>query len=118
MTPLQIATTKQVLSLVGRTRQSVPFFYCAGGASGLPLLLADASAVPADQVRSAILTAQRKVFLRGRVERADGALLFRVQQSGGAEQLVADLGGALDEMIPGLRFSRVDLLVEEDDGEE
>ena len=64
MTPLQIATTKQVLSLVGRTRPSVPFFYCAGGANGLPLLLADASAVPADQVRSAILTAQRKVFRR------------------------------------------------------
>ena len=114
MTPLQSATTKQSLSLVGRTRPSVPFFYCASGAEGLPLLLADAESIPADQLRSAILGAQQKVFVQGRVERAkgDGALLFRVRQAGGAQQFVADLGGILDEMIPGLRFSRVDLLAE------
>lgn len=120
MTPLQIATTKQVLSLVGRTRPSVPFFYCAAGAEGLPLLLADAESIPPDQIRGAIHGARRKVFVQGRVERAasDGALLFRVRQAGNAQQFVSDLGGILDEMIPGLRFSRVDLLVEAEAGEE
>jgi hypothetical protein len=112
MTPIQIATTRQVLSLVGRTRPSVPFFYCALGAEGLPLLLVDAEAIPAEVMREAVLGARRKVFVQGRVERAegDGALLFRVRDVGGSDQFVADLGGVLDEMIPGLRFSRVDLL--------
>ena len=121
MTPLQIATTRQVLSLVGRTRSSVPFFYCAVGAEGLPLLLAAPESIPPDQIRGAIQGARRKVFVRGRVERAasDGALLFRIRQAGSAQQFVSDLGGILDEMIPGLRLSRVDLLVEASvDGEE
>lgn len=118
MTSIQIAAARQVLGLVGRTRASVPFFYCAAGAAGAPLLLVDAESIPAAVRRDAILSARRKVFVQGRVERAGagGTLVFRAQDASGTDQLITDLDGILDEMIPGLRFARVDLLVEEDAG--
>ena len=55
--------------------------------------------------------AQRKVFVRGRVERArdDGALLFRTTGEENVAQFVSDLD-VLDALIPGLRLARVDLL--------
>ncbi|MFT4977575.1 MAG: hypothetical protein ACI8S6_003480 [Myxococcota bacterium] len=111
MSPLQIAQTKQALSLVGRTRDALPFFYCAAGEDGLPILLAQPGQVDPRAVLKIVREARRKVFVRGQVERAagDGALLFRADGRNHIAQFVSDLD-VLDGVIPGLKLARVDLL--------
>jgi len=113
MSPLQIAQTKQSLSLVGRTRDSLPFFYCAAGEDGMPVLLAQPVEIDPRAVLRVVRQARRKVFVRGIIERAadDGALLFRIEGDAHAAQFVADLD-VLDSFIPGLKFSRVDLIAD------
>ena len=111
MSPLQIAQTKQALSLVGRTRDALAFFYCAAGEDGMPVLLAQPEEVDARAVLRVVRQARRKVFVRGIVERAvdDGALLFRTEGDTHVAQFVADLD-VLDAFIPGLKLARVDLI--------
>ncbi|MFT5680360.1 MAG: hypothetical protein ACI8RZ_001266 [Myxococcota bacterium] len=111
MNTQQIARTRQVLGLLGRTRESVPFFYCAAGPLGVPVLLVDPEELNQRAIVELVQQATRKTFVRGRIERSgdDGLLVFRIQGTD-PTSLVADLSGSLNEMIPGLRFARIDTL--------
>ena len=109
MTPLQAARARQTLSLLGRTRPAVPFFYCASDASGAPVLLLDAAELNEDDILSIISTARRKRFVRGEVTRDDAGLLLFRGQGAGLAQLVTDLSGPLEDAVPGLKFAKVDV---------
>ena len=103
----QIARAKQVLGLLGRTRQEVPFFYSAAGPMGVPVLLIEPEVLDETEVFALIGASQRKSFARGTISRdTDGALVFYADARG-ARQLAASLVGSLEEMIPGMRFARV-----------
>lgn len=110
MSPRQIARARQVLGLVGRTRERVPFFYVAAGPDGLPTLLVAPETLEPGDVLNARQSASEAVFVSGFIERgADQALVFRLRSEVHAERFVTDLGSALEEMIPGLNLARVDL---------
>ena len=107
MDPLQIAQTKQALGLVGRTRDVVPFFYCAADEDGQPLLIAQPERLDRAGVRAIVRRAREKVFIRGQVERAeDGGLQFCVPGDAHIERFVIDLG-RMDPLVPGLRLAQV-----------
>ncbi len=110
MTPHQIARARRKLSLVGRTRASLPFFYCAAAEDGDPVLLLDEEQIPLREVLEVTRTARRKIFIQGTVSRAedDGALLFAANTTHVAD-FVHDLGGRLGDELPGLKFARVTL---------
>jgi len=108
MNATQAAHTRQILSLLGRTRAAVPFFYCAADATGSPALLVDAEELDESVVLALVFSARRKRFARGLIRRdAEGLLEFQAEGRGLGE-LVADLSGPLDAAVPGLRFARVD----------
>ncbi len=69
MTPHQIARARRKLSLVGRTRASLPFFYCAAAEDGDPVLLLDEEQIPLREVLEVTRTARRKIFIQGMTAR-------------------------------------------------
>ena len=109
MTSLQAAQLRQNLSLIGRTREAVPFLYCPVAADGMPALLTAPERLDPAAVAALMRGARDRGFVRGQISRDAGALVLRVA-TGPVERLVADLDGVLDEIAPGLRFARVDQL--------
>ena len=107
MTPQQIAHTRRKLALVGRTRPSIPYLYCAAAEDGLPLLIVAESRLDAKTVSKTLRMAKRKTFVRGRVERAeDGSLRFLVDTDQ-IQDFMTDLRGILNDDIPGLQHAVV-----------
>lgn len=108
MTPDQIVHARRKLALVGRTRDAIPFFYCAVAEDGDPVLLLDEKRIPPREINQIARTARRKVFVRGHISRAedDGSLLFTVDTSD-VSDFVRDLGGQLGDEVPGLKLARV-----------
>ena len=106
MKSIDIIKAKQALSLLGRTRQTIPFLYCEKSIDGVPVLLLRSERIPGDEVWSLSETALVKNFVRGFVTREKKEIVFNVER-GEITQFVIDLGGVFDEMIPGLRFSLV-----------
>lgn len=107
MTPLQISAARQAIGLLGRTRDAVPFFYCAAGPDGLPALLLDPEELDEREILALVSAAQRKRFARGELRRDEAGQLVFVAEGRGVRQLVADLSGGLDEALPGLHSARV-----------
>jgi hypothetical protein len=108
VTPAHIARARRKLALVGRTRDTIPFFYCAVAEDGDPVLLLDEKRIPPREINQIARTARRKVFVRGHISRAedDGSLLFTVDTTDVAD-FVRDLEGQLGDEVPGLRLARV-----------
>lgn len=113
MTPKQIAHARRKLALVGRTRASVPYLYCAAAEDGLPLLMVEEARLDARAVSQTLRRAKRKVFVRGRVERAeDGSLRFLVDTEQ-IQDFMTDLRGVLNDDIPGLQHAIIAPLSDE-----
>jgi len=108
MNSIQAAQARQTLSLVGRTRAQVPFFYCAAAADGDPVLLVAPEELDEDTILALVSGARRKRFVRGEISRDPAGLLLFRGAGRGLPQLTADLSAHLDEAVPGLRFARVD----------
>ena len=106
MTPQEVVHIKNTLSLLGRTRSSIPFLYCSSGEEGLPVLLVAPKRLDPEAIFHLTQNARSKKFVRGFISRRKTKLLFTIEQ-GDPTPLVADLGGILDEQIPGLRLAQL-----------
>lgn len=106
MKPQEVAHIKNTLSLLGRTRSTIPFLYCSAGEEGSPVLLVDPKRLDPEAIFHLAQNARNKRFVRGFISRRKAKLLFTIER-GDPASLVADLGGILDEQIPGLRLAQL-----------
>ena len=108
MDTAQIAALKRKLSLVGRTREHLPFLYTPAGPDGQPALLVGSPRLDTREVLSLTRTAKSKDFVRGEIGRSSGQLVFTIRSgSAGLPQLIDDLQGLLGALIPPLQTARV-----------
>mgnify|MGYP000478975447 CR=1 FL=1 len=106
MTPQEVVHIKNTLSLLGRTRSKIPFLYCPAGEEGLPVLLVAPKRLDPEAIFHLTQNARSKNFVRGFISRRKTKLLFTIER-GDPASLVVDLGGILDEQIPGLRLAQL-----------
>ncbi len=103
-----IAALKRTLTLIGRTREALPFLYTPAGEDGFPLLLVGSPRLSPREVLSATATARSEDFVRGEIRRESGRLVLRVRDGSlGLPQLVEHLGGLLGEQVPELSIAQV-----------
>ena len=104
----QVAALKRTLTLIGRTREVLPFLYTPAAEDGLPLLVVESPQIPPRTVLQVATTAKSQDFVRGEIGREEGRLVLRVSDgSAGLPQLVAHLEGLLGAQVPELRIARI-----------
>ena len=107
----QAATLKRKLTLLGRTRDQLPFLYTPAGPEGAPVLLVDAPRLQPASVLALTRQSMSRDFVRGDVSRdvETGQLTFSVK-SGSAQGLTSFVGhlqGWFLELVPALTAARV-----------
>ncbi|MFT5681784.1 MAG: hypothetical protein ACI8RZ_002696 [Myxococcota bacterium] len=104
----QIAALKRTLTLIGRTRKSLPFLYTPAAEDGLPLMLVGSPRLSPLLILSVTSTARSADFVRGDIRRESGRLLLSVRDgSMGLPQLVDHLDGLLGQQVPELSIARI-----------
>ena len=110
MEQIDIIKFNQNITLLGRTRQEVPFMFGVAGSDGLPFVYTEPQKLDRKKVMSLIKSSVDKRIYRGKVTRRDdGLIMFWAPNETAAQIMVAAFADGLLGQIPELERALVQL---------
>ena len=112
MTPQEILTIRNHMTLIGRTRSQIPFLYIPKDEDGIPLLRTDPEEIDAMTYLEVIQTASDPRAVRGRIQKKENGLFVFVVQAGVDPSYIAnflrDLKEGMAGQLPTLSYAMLD----------
>ena len=101
MTPKEILTIRNHMTLIGRTRSHIPFLYVPKDENGIPLLRTDPEEIDSMSYLEVIQTASDPRAVRGSIQKNESGLFVFVVQEGTDASYVSNLLRDLKEGMGG-----------------